>query len=154
PANPAFTRRIAVNKRPPGAIPRRPTGTGSYSIPGVPGPPEVRSQFSAHTAGKCTRTARRRPAWAGLSAADGGAAGAGFAQLIVAAAEDFLEPDVEHDEEVAAAHLFHLQLRLAGGAVGPGGGDDGEAVAADDGLEGELDGEVEVLGEERLDSLD
>src|SRR5690348_10720876 len=77
-----------------------------------------------------------------------------LAQPVVAAAEGALEPDVEDDEEVAAAHLFHRQLRLAAGAVGPGGGDDGVGVAADDRLEGELDGEVEVLGEERLDGLD
>src|SRR5918998_1053180 len=58
-----------------------------------------------------------------------------FAHLVVAAAEGVLEPDVEDDEEVAAAHLFHRQLRLAAGAVGPGGGNDGKAVAADDRLQ-------------------
>src|ERR1700761_3227976 len=81
-------------------------------------------------------------------------AGPRLADLVIAAAENFLKPDIEHDEEVATAHLFHLQLRLAGGAVGPGRGDDGEAVAADDGLQGQLDGQVEVLGEQRLDGFD
>src|SRR4051794_22300826 len=40
---------------------------------------------------------------------------------IVAATQVVLQEHVEHDEQVAAAHLVELELRGAGGAVGPRG---------------------------------
>ncbi len=78
--------------------------------------------------------------------------GRGFS--VIAPGEILFEPDVEHDEEVAAAHFFDFEFGQAGAAVAPGDGDDGEAVAADDGFEGEFDGDVEVRGEDRPDAAD
>src|SRR4051794_39109528 len=75
-------------------------------------------------------------------------------EAVIPAAECNHQPDVENYEEVAASHLFHRQLRLAAGPVGPGGGDHLVAVAADDRLQRHLDGEVEVLGEKGMDRLD
>gem|GEM_PF-6111620 len=74
--------------------------------------------------------------------------------MVVAAAEVVLEEHVEHDEQVAAAHLLELELRLAGGAVAPGDRHDGVAVAADERLQRDLDREVEVVGQQRLDAVD
>src|SRR4051794_6785064 len=48
---------------------------------------------------------------------------------VVAAAEVVLEEDVEHDEQVAAAHLGQAQLGLAVGAVGPRDREDRVGVA-------------------------
>ena len=73
---------------------------------------------------------------------------------VVAGAEVLLEPHVEDDEEVAASHLLDLQLRLAGPPVAPGDRDDGPAVAAHDRLQGQLDEDVEVRGDERLAAVD
>ena len=71
---------------------------------------------------------------------------AGRLASVVAAAEGFLEPDVEDDEKIAAAHLLDLELGDARFSVGPGDWDDRVVVAASDRLEWHLDGEVEVLG--------
>jgi hypothetical protein len=73
---------------------------------------------------------------------------------IVPARKVFLQPDIKDDEEVAAAHFFDFELGQAGAAVAPGDGDDGEAVAADDGFQGEFDGDVEVRRQDRLDAVD
>ena len=64
--------------------------------------------------------------------------------LVVAAGEIFFEPHVEDDEEVAAAHFFDFEFGNAVAAVAPGDGYDSKVIAADDGFEGELDGDVEV----------
>jgi hypothetical protein len=60
------------------------------------------------------------------------------------------EPEVEADEQIAAAHLLNFELGYAGSAIAPGDGNDGPGVAADDGLQRDFDGEIEVRGEERL----
>ena len=62
----------------------------------------------------------------------------------VSAAEVFFQPDVAADEEVAAAHFLDLQLGDAGAAIAPGDRHDRPGVAAHDGLERQLDREVEV----------
>ena len=74
--------------------------------------------------------------------------------VVVAAAEVFFQPDVEADEQVAAAHFLDLELGLARAAVAPGDGHDGPGVPAHDGLERQLDGEVEVRRDERAAALD
>jgi hypothetical protein len=56
---------------------------------------------------------------------------------IVSPGEVFLEPDVEADEEVAAAHFLDFELGDSVAAVAPGDGDGGVGVAAHDGFEGE-----------------
>ena len=53
---------------------------------------------------------------------------------IIPTAEILLEPYVEADEEVAAAHLFNLQLRRARAPVTPGNRDRCPRVTADDRL--------------------
>lgn len=73
---------------------------------------------------------------------------------VVAAGEVFFHPDVEDDEEVAAAHFFDFEFGDAVAAVAPGDGDDRKIVAADDGFEGEFDGDVEVRGEDGADAVD
>jgi hypothetical protein len=74
--------------------------------------------------------------------------------LVVAAREILFEPHVEDDEEVAAAHFFDFEFGQAGAAVSPGDGDDGEAVAADNGFQGEFDRDVEVRRQDRPDAVD
>src|SRR6266540_6387300 len=54
---------------------------------------------------------------------------------VVAAGQMVLEEDVEHDEQVAAAHLLQPQLGLAVGPVRPGDRDDRVGVPAHDRLE-------------------
>src|SRR3954468_23503064 len=73
---------------------------------------------------------------------------------VVATAEVVLEEDVQDDEQVAAAHLGQAQLGLAVGPIGPRDRQDRVGMAANDGLERQLDGQVEVVGEQRLDVLD
>ena len=68
---------------------------------------------------------------------------------VVAPREIFFEPDVEADEEVAAAHFFDLELGGPVAAVAPGDRDDGKTVSAHDGFEGEFDRDVEVRGKDR-----
>ena len=80
--------------------------------------------------------------------------GAGSLFPVVAAAEIFLQPEVGADEEIAAAHLLDLELGLAVFAVLPGDGDDRPRVAADDGLQGDLDGQVEMRREQGPAALD
>src|SRR5215204_5038209 len=65
-----------------------------------------------------------------------------------------LQEQVQDYEQVTAAHLLDLQFRGTGFAVGPADGYDSVAVAPDDRLERQLDGKVEVLGDERLGALD
>src|SRR4051812_42683149 len=69
----------------------------------------------------------------------------GSALTVIATAEVGLQPYVQHDEEVAAAHLAHRQLALARHAVAPGDRDHGETVAAHDCLQRDLDREVEMV---------
>ena len=63
---------------------------------------------------------------------------------IIAAAEILLQPDVQADEQIPAAHFLDLQLRDAGPAVAPGDRHHRPGVAAHDGLERQLDGEIEM----------
>src|SRR5450759_2154524 len=53
---------------------------------------------------------------------------------IVAARQMLLQPQVEHHEQVAAAHLLEFELRDAGLPVAPGDWDNDVRIAAYDGL--------------------
>src|SRR4030095_4994410 len=64
--------------------------------------------------------------------------------LVVTSAEVLFQPDVETDEQVATAHLRESQTALAGTPVPPRDRDDGPREAAHDGLERQLDGQVEM----------
>jgi len=74
--------------------------------------------------------------------------------VIVPLREIFLEPHVEDDEEVAAAHLFNFELGYSVASVAPSDGDNGEIVAADNGFQWKLDGDVEVGRQDRADAVD
>ena len=73
---------------------------------------------------------------------------------VVAAAEVFLQPDVHADEEIAAPHFLDLQLGHAVLPVAPGDRDHGPGVAPDDGLERQLDRQVEMGRHEGAAALD
>src|SRR5581483_2164698 len=70
--------------------------------------------------------------------------------MIVAARQGLLEPQVEDDEEIAAAHFLDAQLGYAGFPVCPGDRNHAIGVAAHNGLQRHLDGQVEVRRNERL----
>ena len=73
---------------------------------------------------------------------------------VVALGEMFLQPDVQHDEQIAAPHLLQLQLRHAFGPVEPADRDGAERVAADDRLERQFHRQVEVIREDRPQAVD
>lgn len=68
--------------------------------------------------------------------------------LIISPAEIPLQPDIEADEEIATPHLLNPELSDPVAAVAPSDGDRGEGVAAYDGLQGKLNGKIEMRGEE------
>jgi hypothetical protein len=72
------------------------------------------------------------------------------AVAIVLAGQPLLQQAVEDDEEVARAHLAHLELGQPFLAVDPAVRLDRVAIAADDGLQWQFDRQVEVVGEQRL----
>src|SRR5271166_6922962 len=51
---------------------------------------------------------------------------------VVAAAEEFLEPDVQADKQVTASHFLNLKFRLSGSAIAPCDGNCGPGVSAND----------------------
>lgn len=67
---------------------------------------------------------------------------------IVPPAEVFFEPDVQTDEQITATHFFDFELRGAGSAIAPGYGDNFPAVSPDDGFQWNLDGQIEMRGQE------
>ena len=67
-----------------------------------------------------------------------------FSFFVISLRKILLQPDVEDNEEIATTHLADLQFGYPRAAVAPGDGDDRKIVAADDGLEGEFDGDVEM----------
>jgi len=72
----------------------------------------------------------------------------------VAPAEVFLQPAIESDEQVAAPHFLDFQLGFASPAVAPGDGRDGPGVAANNRLERQFDGDVEMRRKERTAAFD
>src|ERR1019366_8057512 len=73
---------------------------------------------------------------------------------IIAAAEIFFQPDIGADEKIPAAHFADLELWHAMLPVLPGNRHDGPRIAANDGLERELDRQVEVGRQKRPAALD
>src|ERR1035438_5662296 len=68
---------------------------------------------------------------------------------VVATAEIFFQPYIGADEKVAAAHFLDLELGDTVFSVLPGDGYDRPGIAAHDGFERDLDGEVEMRCEKR-----
>jgi NAD/NADP transhydrogenase alpha subunit len=64
--------------------------------------------------------------------------------VVVTAAQVFFKPEIEANEKVPAAHFLNLQLGLAGSAVAPCNRNRRPGIAANDGLERKLNGEIEV----------
>src|SRR5476651_2218540 len=73
---------------------------------------------------------------------------------IIAATEVFLEPDVEHDEKVTAAHFLDLELGHARAPVSPADWNHDPVKAPHDGFQRQFDGQVEVGRDQRAASLD
>src|SRR5438067_8833742 len=61
---------------------------------------------------------------------------------------------IEDDEQIPTAHLANAQLGQPGLAIVPGVGQHGVGIPADDGLEQQLDGQVEMMGEDWLHAGD
>src|SRR5215213_1149899 len=73
---------------------------------------------------------------------------------IVPPAHIALQQHVEDDEGVAAAHLPQVELRLADAPSPPGDRHDPVAVSSHDRLQRDLNGQIEVVGEQGLDRVD
>src|SRR5262249_28340660 len=74
--------------------------------------------------------------------------------LIITTGEESLDEAVQHDEKITTAHLANLELGDARLPAAPRDRNDSEAVAANDGLEWQFDGEIEMMREDRLESSD
>src|SRR5258706_12759714 len=72
--------------------------------------------------------------------------------VIVPSRKIFFEPQVKNDEEIAAAHFLQLQLGNGGLAVSPRNRDGGVGITAHDRLEGQLDRQIEVRRDDRLNA--
>jgi len=55
--------------------------------------------------------------------------GSGIFPFVIAAAQVFLQPQIEADEEVPATHLLDFQLGLTRSAVAPGNGNRGPRIS-------------------------
>src|SRR5688572_9902558 len=80
--------------------------------------------------------------------------GAILSLSIVTPTEILLQPHVGTDKEVATAHLLDLQLRLAVFPVLPGNWHYGPSIAPHNGLQGDLDGQIEMRGQKGAAALD
>src|ERR1035441_7517261 len=74
--------------------------------------------------------------------------------LEVPTAEVLLQPAIEGDEQIAAAHLPDLEFRFAGASVAPGDWHYRPGISAHDGLQRQFHREVEVRREERAAAFD
>src|SRR6267143_719184 len=74
--------------------------------------------------------------------------------FVISLAKVFLQPDVEADEKIAAAHLFDFQLCGASAPVAPGYGQRSPAKTAHDRLEGYLHSDVEMGRDKRATPFD
>ena len=63
---------------------------------------------------------------------------------VVAAGEVFFEPDIKADEKISTAHFPNCQLSDTMPSVAPCNGYDGPAISSHDGLERQLDRNIEV----------
>ena len=66
---------------------------------------------------------------------------------IITASEVFLQPQIQTDKHVTAAHFLNLQFRYSRAPAAPGDWDRGPRVTADDSFEGQLDSDVEMWGD-------
>ena len=68
---------------------------------------------------------------------------------VVAAGEVFFEPDIKADEKISTAHFPDCQLSDTMPSVAPCNGYDGPAIPSHDGLERQLDRNIEVRRKNR-----
>src|ERR1700740_1816235 len=64
--------------------------------------------------------------------------------FVIAAAKILFQPDIQTDEEIAAAHFFNGKFRISNASVSPGDRHDRPAIAAPYGLEWKLNSQVEM----------
>lgn len=74
--------------------------------------------------------------------------------MIVAAAEILLQPYIQTDEEIAAAHFPDFQLGLPVAAISPCDGRDRPRIASYNGLQGQFHSEIEMRRNERPAPID
>src|SRR5450755_248664 len=74
--------------------------------------------------------------------------------FVISRAEVLLQPDIEANEKIPAAHLFYFQLWGAGAPVAPGYRERGPTKAAHDRLERYLHRDVEMRRDERATAFD
>ena len=77
-----------------------------------------------------------------------------FAFFVIAAAEVLLQPHVEADEEVAAAHLFEGEFGNAGAAIPPGYRHDSPTISPHNRFEWQFDRQIEMGRQQRAATLD
>src|SRR5688500_4439142 len=78
----------------------------------------------------------------------------GLLQTIVPHRKPPLDKTVENDEQIARSHLVDLELRYAGRTVDPVVRQDRICISAHNRLERKLNGKIEMVAEDGLDTLD
>src|SRR5438874_2533380 len=79
---------------------------------------------------------------------------AAHSAMIIAAGKPFFDEAVQDDEQISRAHLLDLELGFTGFAVDPVVRDHAVAVTADHRLKRQLDSQIEMVAEQRLDPFD
>ena len=77
-----------------------------------------------------------------------------FGSFVITSAEVLLQPDIEADKKIAAAHLLNFQLRGSGPPVAPGDGERGPTKAPYDRLERYLHRDIEMRCNQRATTFD
>src|ERR1700753_1013390 len=73
----------------------------------------------------------------------------GCGLAVIAAAEIFLQPDIQANEQIPAAHFLDLQFGFACPAVAPGNRYRCPGIATDNGLQRQFDRQVEMRRNQR-----
>src|SRR5579862_5476986 len=73
---------------------------------------------------------------------------------VVPAREVLLQPAIERDEQITAAHLSDFELGHSRAPVPPGDRNDRPRIAANDGLQRDLNREIEVRRKKRAATVD
>ena len=74
--------------------------------------------------------------------------------VIIATSQMFFQPHVQDNKQIPTPHLLNFQLGDAGLSVGPANRHHREGIAAYNGLQRHLHGEIKMGGDERLHTLD
>ena len=74
--------------------------------------------------------------------------------MIISPTEIFFQPNIQADKEVAASHFLDFQFGGSGSTVAPGDGHGGPRKSPNNGLERQLDRQVEVRRNQRPATVD